>query len=132
MAARTSWASASVLQCTMASSAYLSHAGPVDHSPLALALSASVRCREPSTVPWHVSSPPVSADLAGCYRKTLRHTTHLKDLPKHATITRPHHPLEGKTLLIFGVRRFQGELNLMLILPNGSRSLIPAEWTDLS
>ena len=64
-------------------------------------------------------------------RRTLRHTTHLKDLPEHVRITRPHHPFEGRTLPIFGVRRFQGKLHLMLILPNGSRSLIPTEWTDL-
>ena len=82
-------------------------------------------------VPGRVSLPPVAADLSGCGRRTLRHTTHLKDLPKHVTITRPHHPFEGKTLPIFGVRRFQGKLHLMLILPNGSRSLIPTEWTDL-
>ena len=82
-------------------------------------------------VPWRVSSPPVSADLAGCCRRTLRHTTHLKDLPEHVMITRTHHPFEGKKLPIFGVRRFQGKLHLMLILPNGSRSLIPTEWTDL-
>ena len=63
--------------------------------------------------------------------RTPRHTTHLKDLPEHVTITRPYHPFEGKTLPVFGLRHYQGKLHLTLILPNGSRSLIPAEWTNL-
>jgi len=54
-----------------------------------------------------------------------------KDLPEHVTITRPHHPLEGKTLAIFGQRRFRDKLHLILILPQGGRALIPKEWTDL-
>ena len=64
--------------------------------------------------------------------RTPRHTTHLKDLPEHVTITRPHHPFEGKTLPVFGLGRYRGKLHLTLILPNGSRSLIPVEWTDLN
>src|SRR5471032_2084448 len=46
-----------------------SHAEPTGRPPLALALSTSARCREPSMVLWRVSSPPVSADLAGCCRR---------------------------------------------------------------
>ena len=78
-----------------------------------------------------VSSPPASADLAKCYRRTPRHTTHHKDLPEHVTITRPQHPLEGKTLAVFGQRRYQDKLHLILILPKGGRALIPMEWTDI-
>ena len=70
-------------------------------------------------------------DEAALSRRTPRHTTHHKDLPEHVTITRLHHPFEGKTLPVFGLRRHQGKLHLILILPNGSRSLIPAEWTNL-
>ena len=47
------------------------------------------------------------------------------------TITRPHHPFNGKTLDVFRHARRQGRLLLVLILPDGSRSLIPADWTDL-
>ena len=32
---------------------------------------------------------------------------------------------------MFGSRRQQGRLYLILVLPDGTRSLIPAEWTDL-
>ena len=78
-----------------------------------------------------VSVPPASSTHDRCCQRTPRHTTHHKDLPEHVTITRPNHPFEGKTLAVFGRRRYQGKLHLILILPNGSRSLIPVEWTDL-
>jgi len=34
-------------------------------------------------------------------------------------------------LAVFGQRRYQGKLHLILILPQGGRSLVPKEWTDL-
>src|SRR5262249_2940470 len=64
-------------------------------------------------------------------RRTPRHTTHHKGLPEFVTITRPHHPLEGKKLAVFGQRRYQDKLHLILIMPKGGRSLMPTEWTDL-
>jgi hypothetical protein len=39
--------------------------------------------------------------------------------------------LEGKKLAVFGQRRYQDKLHLILILPQGGRSLVPKEWTDL-
>src|SRR6516164_11286468 len=71
------------------------------------------------------------ANYAGACRRTPRHTTHHKDLPEHVTITRPQHPLEGKTLAVFGQRRYTDKLHLILILPKGGRALIPKEWTDI-
>jgi len=68
--------------------------------------------------------------VKGCQRN-LRHTTHHQDLPKHVTITRPQHPLEGKILAVFGQRRYQDKLHLILTMPQGGRALIPKEWTDL-
>ena len=65
-------------------------------------------------------------------RRTPRHTTHHKHLPEYVTITRPHHPLEGKKLAVFGQRRYQDKLHLILISPKGGRFLIPREWTDLA
>src|ERR1035438_9475534 len=64
-------------------------------------------------------------------RRTPRHTTHLKDLPEQVRITRPQHPFEGKALPVFGRRRYQGKPHLILILPDGSRSLMPNECSDL-
>jgi len=46
------------------------------------------------------------------------------------TITRPHHPFEGQSLEVLGHAHRRGSLQLVLILPDGSKSLIPAEWTD--
>ena len=39
--------------------------------------------------------------------------------------------MEGKKLAVFGQRRFQDKLHLILILPKGGRALIPKEWTDI-
>jgi hypothetical protein len=46
-------------------------------------------------------------------------------------IVRPKHPLEGQTLGVLGWSHRQGRLHLLLVLPDGSRSFIPAAWTDL-
>ena len=32
---------------------------------------------------------------------------------------------------VLGQRRRQGQLELLLVLPDGSKSLIPAAWTDV-
>ena len=44
---------------------------------------------------------------------------------------RDHHPLYGQTLEVFSRTHRQGIFSLTLVLPDGSRSLIPAAWTDL-
>ena len=44
---------------------------------------------------------------------------------------RPHHPFEGQQLEVFGWQQRGGEVVLLLVLPDGTRSLIPASWTDL-
>jgi hypothetical protein len=46
-------------------------------------------------------------------------------------IIRDQHPFEGQDLAVFGHSHRRGQLHLTLILPDGSKSLIPAEWTDL-
>ena len=46
-------------------------------------------------------------------------------------VTRPRHPLEGRTLRVLGQLRRHGRLELLLVLPDGSKSLVPAAWTDL-
>lgn len=43
---------------------------------------------------------------------------------------RPQHPLEGQRLEIFREVRRGGKDQLLVILPDGTRSLIPASWTD--
>jgi len=46
------------------------------------------------------------------------------------TVTRVHHPLAGKTLRVLGRMRRHGRLELLLELSDGSKRLIPAEWTS--
>src|SRR5215207_6606457 len=46
-------------------------------------------------------------------------------------VTRRRHPLEGLSLRELGRMRRHGRLELLLVLPDGSKSLIPAAWTDL-
>jgi hypothetical protein len=38
--------------------------------------------------------------------------------------------LTGKALAVFGQLKRKGQLNLVLMLPDGTRSYIPAAWTD--
>ena len=45
-------------------------------------------------------------------------------------ITRPHHPFEGQSLEVLRQARMPAGLQFVLILPDGSKSLIPADWTD--
>ena len=65
------------------------------------------------------------------YRRKLRHTTHIEGFPSKVTILRDHHPLQGQSLELFSWLHRNGTLLLTLVLPDGSRSLIPAAWTDL-
>jgi hypothetical protein len=45
-------------------------------------------------------------------------------------ILRKRHAFEGKSLAVMGRMRRHGELELVLVLPDGSRTLVPASWTD--
>ena len=49
-----------------------------------------------------------------------------------ATVTRERHPLRGQALRVLGRMRRHGRLELLLELPDGSKCLIPAAWTDLA
>jgi hypothetical protein len=45
-------------------------------------------------------------------------------------LTRPRHPFEGRLLEVLGRMRRHGEVELLVVLPDGSKRLIPAAWTD--
>jgi hypothetical protein len=45
-------------------------------------------------------------------------------------ITRSRHPLQDRSLRVLGGMRRHGLMELLLELPDGSKSLIPAAWTD--
>jgi hypothetical protein len=74
---------------------------------------------------------PLSIRGSGCRRKP-RHTTHHQHLLESVTVIRARHPFEGRLLNVLGTTHRKGRLHLVLILPDGSKSLIPADWTDLA
>jgi Family of unknown function (DUF5372) len=45
-------------------------------------------------------------------------------------VTRARHPLAGQQLRVLGRMRRHGRLELLVVLPDGSKSLLPAAWTD--
>src|SRR5215471_15379573 len=64
------------------------------------------------------------------HRRKTRQTTRLQDLPKTVVITRKQHPFEGQSLSVIHSIRRRGVRLVLVILPNGTRSLIPAAWAD--
>lgn len=46
------------------------------------------------------------------------------------TVTRSRHPLVGRRLQVIGAMRRLGRKELLVVLPDGSKTLIPAAWTD--
>src|SRR3979411_456137 len=68
----------------------------------------------------------------GMLPRTPTHTTHIRDFPRPVTILRERHPFEGRVLLALGAVHRRGVALLLVVLPDGSRSLIPAGWTDLA
>lgn len=45
-------------------------------------------------------------------------------------VTRPRHPLAGRRLQVIGAMCRLGRDELLVVLPDGSKTLIPAAWTD--
>src|ERR1700746_2831045 len=64
------------------------------------------------------------------HRRKSLHTTHLRDISSSVTILRERHPFEGRSLQVMGAIKRRGILLLLAVLPDGSRSLIPASWTN--
>src|ERR1700719_4254608 len=89
-----------------------------------------IRC---STRRSRSGAPPTSRGRnAECSRRTPPHTTHLRDFPRPVTILRERHPFEGRVLQALGATHRRGVALVLVVLPGGSRSLIPAGWTDLA
>ena len=51
--------------------------------------------------------------------------------PDTVRLTRPQHPFDGRQLPVLGSMRRHGAAELLVVLPDGSKRLIPAAWTDL-
>src|SRR4030088_3748545 len=54
----------------------------------------------------------------------------LRDISSFVTILRERHPFEGRSLQLRGPIKRRGVLLFLVVLPDGSRSLIPASWTN--
>src|SRR3982074_309 len=65
-----------------------------------------------------------------CSQKKGRQTPHRRDFPDSVIIPRERHPFEGCALAVIGSIRRGGVLFVLACLPDGSRALIPAQWTD--
>jgi len=92
---------------------------------------ATSRATEPFRHRPAVPPFPTRYDAAPCRRKPP-HTTHHQHLPEKVTIVRARHPFDGRSLNVVEGMHRKGRLHLVLILPDGSKSLIPADWTDLA
>ena len=112
--------------------AFLSLSPPMCYPLSETGPSTIFQCIEGSTCLPYAFLPLASEVHGRCYRRKLRHTTHLEGFPSNVTIVRDHHPLQGQVLELFSWCHRQGNLYLTLVLPDGSRSLIPAVWTDLN
>ena len=116
------------------------HHQRTDHAALRSSLlgrgeAARPRSPRPSASPRSCPWPGTirARRVAGCdrfCRTKPRLTTGLEDLPSAVRITRPRHPLQGRSLRVLGGMRRHGVVELLLVLPDGSKSLIPAAWTD--
>jgi len=51
--------------------------------------------------------------------------------PGTVRLTRLRHPFDGRQLPVLGSMRRHGAAELLVVLPDGSKRLIPAAWTDL-
>ena len=80
----------------------------------------------------HLVTPLDATSCNAPDARKLPQTTHLRDYPERVTITRSHHPFEGGSLEVLRHAVRQERLYFVLILPDGSKSLIPADWTDYS
>ena len=53
-------------------------------------------------------------------------------MPASVRVTRRCHPFEGRVLAVLGGMRRHSVLELLVVLPDGSKALLPARWTDTS
>src|SRR5690348_8339275 len=81
----------------------------------------------PPTSPW----PRGGRRRRRCRTKP-RHTTRLEGLPDSVRVTRRRHPFEGQTLAVLGGMHRHGVLELLVVLGDGSKSLMPMDWTDVA
>jgi len=62
--------------------------------------------------------------------RTHQHNAHLREIPPSVKIIRKRHAFEGQSLQVIRVVKRRQVLLVLVVLPDQSRSLIPASWTD--
>jgi hypothetical protein len=62
-----------------------------------------------------------------------RHTTYFDEVDAAllVTITRRKDPLDGQRVRVLGRLRRHGQVELLVVLPDGSKRMIPRGWTDI-
>src|SRR5579875_3946666 len=81
---------------------------------------------------WPSGSESLSGRIGSCAERTrTRHSARFDGLPERVRVVRARHPLAGRSLEVLGFSRRCGVMYLLLVMPDGSRSLIPAAWTGL-
>src|SRR3954451_13947321 len=78
----------------------------------------------------HAFEPPAAGACDQCCQTNTRQTTHHQEVQVSTVVTRKRHPFEGCRLSVIRSLTRRGVLDLLVILPDGSRTLIPAAWTD--
>ncbi len=58
--------------------------------------------------------------------------TNVSSGPVSVLVTRRHHPFDGQSLAVLGQMRRHGTIELLVVLPDGSKTLLPEAWTDRS
>jgi len=74
--------------------------------------------------------PTLEARHGEYFRTKTRQTTHHQDDADSIVVTRKRHVFEGRRLFVIRSLVRRGVPEFLVILPDGSRTLIPAAWTD--
>src|SRR3954451_24588342 len=77
----------------------------------------------------HAFEPPAAGACDQCCQTNTRQTTHHQEVQVSTVVRRKRHPFEGCRLSVIRSLTRRGVLDLLVILPDGSRTLIPAAWT---
>src|SRR5208283_5754262 len=87
---------------------------------------------EDALCPRHLPAAPpfLITGHAGHYQTKTRQTTHHQDDADSIVVTRKRHVFEGRRLFVIRSLVRRGVPEFLVILPDGSRTLIPAAWTD--
>ena len=79
---------------------------------------------------YELSAPCTTLSRIAGIERTRPQIAHHHHIPPQVTIVRKGHAFDGQNLAAIGSLSRRGVLFVLVSLPDGSRSLIPAKWTD--